>query len=181
MSWRDGEEPSPAMRRAARGRGEITGRHVLIAMVAFFAVVIAVNAVFITAAARSFPGLVVEKPFKRGLARDFNRTLDDRAVQNERGWRAGVEHVWNAESGELRLKVVMADAAGAPVTGITLEAVLGRIVTDAQDRALQFREVERGGYAAVADGVAPGEWRLVVRTQFADGAPFEAERRFMVR
>ncbi len=181
MTWRDDEEPSPAVRRAARRSGEITGRHVLIAMVAFFAVVIAVNAVFITAAARSFPGLVVDQPFKRGLAKDFNRTLEDRAVQAERGWRAGIEHVWNAETGELRLQVVMADGAGAPVTGMTLEAGLERSVTDAEDRPVAFLEVDRGTYAGVASDVAPGEWRLVVRTEFPDGAPFEAERRFVVR
>lgn len=182
MSWRPrGGGAQPRRGRAAARPGEITGRHVLIGMLIFFGVTIGVNVVFITAAARSFPGLVVDEPFRRGLAKDFNQTLEDRATQAVRGWRAGIAHDWNAETGDLRVEVVLVDAAGAPVTGRDVAGALQRVVTDAADRPVTFTEVERGVYVAVIADATPGEWRLLARTRFDDGAPFEAERRFIVR
>ena len=55
----------------------IRGWHVLAAMCAFFGVIIAVNAVFMTAALRTFPGEVSITPYEDGLA--FNRQLAQQA------------------------------------------------------------------------------------------------------
>ncbi len=155
----------------------LRGWHVLFAMLVFFGVVIAVNTVFITAATRSFPGLTVEEPFKRGLAKDFNQTLADRDEQAARGWRAAVEHVWDGETRTARVRVVITNAQGQPVNGLTVEGDLQRVVTDAGDRAVRFAALGGGAYSVRIEDVDPGDWRLTVRSAFADGVPFKAEKR----
>ncbi len=155
---------------------QVTGRMVLITMVAFFAVIFSVNALFITMAAQTFPGIVTEKPFKKGLARDFNSERAALAEQAERGWRAGVEHAFNAGAQTAQVRVVMVDDYDRPLSGLALTGAMGRVIDADADQALAFVEVEPGLYQAEAAGVSAGRWKLTFATAFPDGAPFRAQR-----
>ena len=57
----------------------ITGRHVLFAMLAFFAVVIGVNATMITYAVGTFSGEEEADAYRKGL--DYNQTLARRSAE----------------------------------------------------------------------------------------------------
>lgn len=146
----------------------IRGWHVLVAMILFFAVIIAVNAVFITAALRTFPGEVSVTPYEDGLA--HNAKLARQAAQAELGWRAAA----GAEPQAVAVRIV--DAQGAPVRGLSFSGKLQRPATGAGALTPRFAETEPGLYVAPLGGVT-GVWDLTFQAQDAKGQLFEAERR----
>ena len=58
---------------------KLTGRGVLLILAGFFGVIILTNAIFITAAVRTFRGEDEAKPYLQGV--EYNRTLVRRAEQ----------------------------------------------------------------------------------------------------
>ncbi len=82
------------------------------------AVVIAVNGVLITMAFRTFPGLVVQRPYDRGIA--YNDELRRNQAQTALGWQVSTRYA----DGNLTIGFV--DAAGVPVTGLSVKATLSR-------------------------------------------------------
>lgn len=143
----------------------ITGWHVLVAVVAFFGVVIAVDSAFLIAAYRSHPGQVSVTPYEDGLL--FNREVARRRAQAALGWSAVAAPAAGGVAVELR------DAKGAPVAGQRLTGLLRRPATEAGEHGLTFSETSPGRYLAPVRP-APGAWDLTVR---ADKGAFEAERR----
>lgn len=143
----------------------ITGWHVLIAVVTFFAVVIGIDAAFLVAAYRSHPGQVSVTPYEDGLA--FNREVARRKAQAALGWTAAAAPTAGGVAVELR------DAKDQPVTGRRLTGLLRRPATEAGEHPLTFSETTPGRYFAEVRP-APGAWDLTVRSE--KGA-FEAERR----
>ncbi|MDP1619318.1 FixH family protein [Phenylobacterium sp.] len=146
----------------------IRGWHVLVALCAFFAVIIAVNAVFLTAALRTFPGEVSITPYEDGLA--FNRQLAQQARQAELGWRAAAR----AEAGAVVVEI--ADAEGRPVEGLRVQGRLQRPATETGARDLRLSEQAPGLYRASLDSVM-GAWDLTIQAQGPAGRDFQAERR----
>lgn len=157
-------------------RFQVTGRFVLISLVTFFLVIFGVNATFITVAARSFPGLVTDQPFKRGLAPDYNATLAERAVQLDRGWTAYVEALRDPATGTVQIVLEMRNAEDTGVDGLTIAGELTRVVATGDDAAVTFTQIEPGVYAAAAADMEAGRWRLALETTFPDGAPFRATK-----
>lgn len=148
----------------------LTGRHVLFAVVGFFAVIIAVDGLFMTLAIRSFPGQVSETPFEDGLA--YNRTLARREAQARLGYGALVEQRGDA------VAVRLSRRDGAPLAGAKLSGLLSRPATEAGRRPLAFRETAPGEYLADARGLA-GAWDLALTARDPAGRLFEAERRLL--
>ena len=84
----------------------LTGVHVLTAILAFFAVIIFVNAIFLTLALRSYPGEHEAKSYMQGL--NYNERLAARERQAALGW--------TMEIAEARLeRRVESQAGGGPV------------------------------------------------------------------
>ncbi len=146
----------------------IRGWHVLVAMIAFFGVIASVNAVFITAALRTFPGEVSVTPYEDGLA--YNTRLAAQAAQAELGWRAAAGAAGDTVT--LRFQ----DATGAPIQNLSLHGQLRRPATSAGALTPRFRETEPGLYVARLGGVS-GAWDLDFQAQDAKGRLFEGERR----
>ncbi|MFN3513848.1 MAG: FixH family protein [Phenylobacterium sp.] len=146
----------------------ITGWHVLVAMVAFFGVVIAVDGAFLVVAYRTHPGQVSVTPYEDGLA--YNRTLAQREAQAALGWRAAAA----ADGGAVTVEVL--DRDGRPVTGLKITGTLQRPATEAGAQGLAFTEAAPGRYAApVAD--AAGVWDLAFKATGGGAQAFEGERR----
>lgn len=158
---------------------ELKGLHVLLAVVAFFAAVIAVDVGMAVQAYRTFPGEVSATPYEDGLK--FNSTLAERAAERSLGWRASVRATvvgagGTINSGRTQLMVTIADAAGAPVRGLDLRGRLERPATESGRRDLRFVETKPGAYQAVAPD-SPGAWDLSLTGADRAGHPFEAESR----
>jgi len=150
----------------------LTGRKVLVIMVAGFAVVLAANLTLMFAATGSFPGLVVPNSYVASQV--FDRKT---AAQRALGWTASAEYAAGL------LTVTMTGHDGAPVTGIGVAALVGRPAADRDDVRLELVEpagAPLGTYAAALD-LAPGMWRIAIIGTGADGAAFEAVAEFLVR
>jgi len=143
----------------------ITGWHVLVAVAAFFGVVIAVDAAFLVAAYRSHPGQVSVTPYEDGLA--YNRDVARHRAQAALGWSATAAPVPGG------VAVQVADAAGAPIRGLALTGLLRRPATEVGEIPLAFGETSPGRYFAPARP-ATGAWDMEAS---AKDKPFKAERR----
>jgi len=146
----------------------ITGWHVLGGVIAFFAVVIAVDVVFTVLALRTFPGQVSVTPYEDGLL--YNKRIAQVEAQAALGWRASAK----AEPGVVVLS--LQDAQGQPLRGLAVTGKLERPATEAGRRTPRFVETVPGRYEG-ATGAIDGAWDLTAEAVDAQGRRFVAERR----
>lgn len=153
---------------ASNTRFVIKGWHVLAGVVGFFATIIAVDALFVVQALRTYPGEVSVTPYEDGLA--YNRKIAQLEAQQALGWSAGVA----AEPQTVLVR--LRDREGRPLTGVTVTGRLQRPATEAGARVLAFTERAPGDYVAPSAG-ASGAWDLRLEARGSGPARFEAERR----
>lgn len=158
--------------------GEIRGRHVLYALLAFFFAVAGVNAVFITLAIRSFPGQAVEKPYFQGV--HYSDALARKAAQETLRWTAEINKAARTSEGAA-IELTFRSADGAPIYGLVVEATLERPAHAGADQRLLFAQRADGAYLATAPGVGAGVWDLKASATGADGARFDLVKRLLLR
>jgi nitrogen fixation protein FixH len=149
----------------------ITGLHVLVGMVLFFAIIIGLDTFFVTLAYRSFSGEVASNPYEAGLA--FNQKLAQERRQAALGWTVSM-----GQEGPDALVITVMDRDRHPVSGLKIEASLERPATTRGRTDLVFRDVGAGRYEAAVSRPA-GAWDLRARLRGEDDARFEAERRLV--
>ncbi len=142
---------SPRNVPAPPAKGAITGWHVLIGVVLFFAVVIGVDVFFMVKAYSTFSGEVASNPYEAGLA--FNRTLALRQREEALGWSATVA---TPKPGVVALR--MLDKAGQPLSALSLTGTLERPATETGRQVLNFMPTGAGWYQAAAK--LEGAWDL---------------------
>ena len=130
----------------------LTGKHILLFLIAFFAVIGIANAAFIYLAVTSRPGEERGASYEVGLR--YNNILNEERTQNALHWRH------QSQLAQERLRVSITDNAGAPVAGLAVTGNFGRPASDASDRSLAFKEVDAGLYEAALGQIAPGSWVL---------------------
>ncbi|MET0371957.1 MAG: FixH family protein [Sphingobium sp.] len=129
-----------------------TGRHMTAIMVAFFAVVSAVNIAMATLAVRSFGGTVVDNSYV--ASQRFNGWLAQARAQQDLGW---TDEVRLGEGRHVVLRLSAGD--GTAVAGAMIAALAEHPLGRAADIALTLRPVAPGRYTS--DGaLPPGRWRL---------------------
>jgi nitrogen fixation protein FixH len=154
---------------------KLTGRGVLLILTGFFGVIFATNAVFITAAVRTFRGEDEAKPYLQGV--EYNDTLARRAEQARLGWRASIGDQ-RLSSGMVRLTVDVARPDGTAPAGLALTGELRHPADEHRDRTLRFMETAPGHFETTLSGVTPGRWDMLVSN--SKDQPFQAERRLWV-
>ena len=154
---------------AQAGTG-FTGRHMLLIMVSFFAVVIAVNFYMAYNATHSFAGLVVENSYVE--SQHFNEKLEAVRRQAALGWKVGVEVEADGVTVDAR------NARGVPIRG-RVEVEMTRPTTDDDDHDLVAESI---GYGAVhlPTTLAPGAWDATVTVVSAEGEHYLATRRVII-
>ncbi|MGL4397338.1 MAG: FixH family protein [Hyphomicrobium sp.] len=148
--------------RADGGR-QLTGRHVLIAMLSFFALILATNAYMIERALTTFGGVETADAYRIGLK--YNARIENAALQSQLGWSDAVGYARDTETITVDLK----DASGAPVTGLTAQVTLARPATNRFDRRLELAADANGRYVAPAGVLEAGSWIVLVEAR-RDGA-----------
>ncbi len=148
---------------------EFTGWHMLAICLCAFGVIIAVNVILAVNAIRSFPGLNVPNSYV--ASQEFN---DRRSAQEALGWTV------EASADVHSLRIMITDAAGAPVSVDHMEIILGR-TTHQQDDILP--EMSFDGHAYVARGLMleRGRWALRLNAWAQDGTHFEQRLVLIVR
>ena len=131
----------------------LTGRHILLILLGFFAIVGVVNAAFIYFAVSTGPGEEQGASYEAGLR--YNTILAAERTQNALQWN----HQSQIAQGS-RLRVSVTDNAGTPVPHLAVTGTLGRPATNIADRSLVFKEVDAGLYEAPLSQIKPGSWVL---------------------
>lgn len=155
---------------------EMTGRQVLAWLIGFFALIMAVNTVFIVVSVKTFRGEDEQKPYLQGV--EYNQTLALRAEQKKIGWHASVS-ASREPSGAVRISVSLNRANGAPEMQAMLNGELRHPADENKDRTFVLSQTGPGGYQAELSGVSAGTWDLIVTTRDPK-LPFEASRRLWV-
>jgi len=153
---------------------EIRGRHVLMALLGFFGLIVAVNGVFIYFAIDSWTGLTTEHAYVKGLA--YNETLRAAETQERLGWNAAIDV---AEGGEA-LVVRLTDEKGRALDDLDVSAELLRPTHEGYDREVALDFIGEGRYRTALDLPLEGQWdlRLFARRQ---GLPtFRVDQRLWV-
>jgi nitrogen fixation protein FixH len=149
----------------------IRGWHVLAGVSLFFAIVIAVDVVFVMAAYRTFPGQSAKNPYEAGLA--YNQTLARRAAEAQLGWTGQAEAL---ADGLVRLE--LKDAAGRPLPGLLVRGELQRPATSQGKVEAAFRETAPGIYLAKTTA-GPGAWDLSALARDGRGRELEVASRLV--
>lgn len=118
------------------------GRFVLICFLAFFAVIIVVNSIFIYMALQTHSGVVVKNPYEKGLA--FNKTLHAAKTQPD------LKHAVSYRAGVLRWTL--------PIINASVTAGILRSVRDGYDFDIALKHIGNGVYEAKPTMPLPGAW-----------------------
>ena len=156
---------------------ELSGRSVLVMLLAFFAVVFAVNAYFAAAAIQTYSGVVAQEPYRKGLT--YNRRIAADERQTALGWTAAVEA---DRAGHARLDLASAD--GRPVTALVVTGTLGRPSTDIADRTVAFIETQPGRYETQGTALDGGSWIVTIAARAGPAASepvFQLRRRLWLK
>ena len=137
----------------------LTGRKVFVIFLAFFGTIFAADTFLLTSALRTWSGLEERSAYSAG--KRYNAELTVAREQAARGWSLDVQ-ARRAGGEEAALVVVARDRAGQPLTGLAARASFERPTDKRLDRRADLVETERGTYRGTLDGVAPGQWELVI-------------------
>jgi nitrogen fixation protein FixH len=124
---------------------QLTGRHVLFMLLAFFGVMIAVNTYFTVVAVKSFRGEDVPRSYRQGL--EYNQTLAERAEQSRSGWTAAVNLI-KTDTRSFRIVLEFRDKDNRTVSGLNIIAKLRHPVDTDFDEVLTFSDTGNGRYVA---------------------------------
>lgn len=163
------QEKGPAPAKEPKG---LTGRTVLFALVAFFAVVSTVNAIMMTLAIKTMPGADVKSAYE--ASQTYNAEIARAAEQQARGWNADVSL---DRGGERGLTIRLTDRSGAPVQGLSLKTRLAHPADRNSDIVAQAREIAPGVYAANLAAAHGGAWDLVLEGREADREVYKSRSR----
>jgi nitrogen fixation protein FixH len=156
----------------------LTGRTVLFLLLTFFGVVVGVNMVMATFAVRTLSGTEVDSAYRASLG--FNSDIAAARAQAARGWQMAA-HIEHAPDGVAALKVEARDPRGAPLGGLAISARLQRPTDKRADRLVALAEQDTGIYRGVADGVAAGQWDLVIEAHRGGERVFLSRNRVVLK
>jgi nitrogen fixation protein FixH len=132
----------------------LTGRHVLAMLVGAFLIVIAVNAVFVTYALKTWSGLSVDQPYDRGIK--YNQVLEVDRAELALGWKVA------GRFDGRHVTVDLSDRDGKAVNGAKVVASLERPTSEGYDQDLPLAAEGDGRYGTDARVSLPGQWDLRV-------------------
>lgn len=155
----------------------LTGRTVLICLLAFFGVVIGVNLVMMKFAMDTLPGTEVDSAYRASLA--FNSDIAAARAQERRGWQVNAL-VERKADGVALVAVEARDRNGAPVSGVGFTVRLARPTDKRADRIVALNERGSGSFRGVAAGIHPGQWDLVIEAEGASGRLFLSTTRLIL-
>jgi nitrogen fixation protein FixH len=157
----------------------ITGRKALAMLLSFFAVIVLVNGVFMYFALTSFSGLSTENAYVKGV--NYNRTLAQGRAQKAAGWQVTATALQVTPGRQVVLNVRVMDRHGRPLDNLALRGQLRRPTYAGDDVTLEFEATGKGGYRALADPDAAGQWDLRLLAQVDDATDYRWEKRLWLK
>jgi nitrogen fixation protein FixH len=141
--------------------------------VAFFCIVIGVNALMVYSAVSTNSGVVAAEPYRKGL--HYNERIQAYERQQRLRWESAlsVDH-----SGKIALTIT--DADGRRIQHLDVRLVIGRPSTNRHDRTVVLVGDDAGHYSADVTPLPTGAWIVAIeaRVSATDNDPvFRARRR----
>jgi nitrogen fixation protein FixH len=155
----------------------LTGRKVLVILVAFFGVVISVNVIMMRLAIGTLPGTDVDSAYTASLG--YEKEIAAAHDQNARNWRVD-SHIQRGTDGGATVQVEAHDNGGRPMTGLKFQGRLERPTDKRADLPVDLAEVGIGVYRGSAAQVAPGQWDLVLEGGAAGQRMFLSKNRVVL-
>ena len=166
------------IKNPVRGPYVLTGRAVLVWLLAFFAVVFTANGVMMKFAIQTMSGTEVDSSYRAGIA--FNAEAQAARRQDERAWQVSGHAARNADGGAV-VRVEARDKAGVPLSGLTFSAALERPTDKRADRRIALAELQTGLYGGKTGDVAAGQWDLVLEADRAGERLFFSKTRVFLK
>lgn len=127
-----------------------------------FLLVVAVNAIMITLAVKSFTGLTTTEPYTKGLR--FNDQIREAEVYERLGWTIAARfRPTGTRLGAVEIR--LADRGGAALTGAVVNAEFSRPVEKGHDFTLTLRAAGNGRYVGNAEFPLAGVWDVKYRIE----------------
>jgi nitrogen fixation protein FixH len=164
------------MSRSLASPRPLTGRKVLLMLVAFFGVVIGVNVIMMRLAIQTLPGTEVDSAYSASLA--YESEIAAAHDQNARNWK--VDARIGRDSGGATLQVEARDKNGTPMPGLKFQGRFERPTDRRADKSVALAEVGIGVYRGNAAGIAPGQWDLVLEGEAAGQRMFLSRNRVLL-
>jgi nitrogen fixation protein FixH len=165
------------LRRDVEGSRPVTGRFVLICLLAFFATVVAVNVAMVKLALSTNGGVKTESAYKAGLA--FQSELADVRRQDALHW--AVAGSLQRDSGGIVSIVVDASSAdGKAIVGLAATVILKHPFNARLDRSVPLTETAPGHFEGTCEAAA-GQWDTVVDLARGGERVFRSQNRFELR
>lgn len=170
---------NPSVPAAPAPGFKVTGRFVLIALIAFFSVVAGVNAIMIRLAVGTFGGVETESAYRAGLA--YSGEIAAAEVQAARGWRVDITVRPTGADFQGQLITMSAfDAAGQALDRLEVQAMLQRPADRRRDTTVTFQPSSAGRWIAQV-AVEPGQWDLVLTLRESGKDAFRSRNRLTFR
>ncbi|MDA8637018.1 FixH family protein [Rhodospirillales bacterium] len=161
----------------AREPKKITGKKVLIWMIAFFGVIIAVNSVFMFFAINTWPGLTTEDSYKKGV--NFNQTLEAAARQSALGWLSKVE-IGDGTDTDKAVIIRMTGQANTPLSGLVVTASVERAVGTHNTQIISMSETSPGVYSGIFKAPMQGRWIAEIRAAGPNNTSYRMKHQVMI-
>ena len=159
------------MATQSTGKGEFTGRHMLVILVAFFGVVITANVTMAVFAGKSWSGLVVKNSYV--ASQQFNEHVAEARAQAALGWQPSLAY----SDGILRYEMTDRNGGRVALDGVT--ALFKRPVSTAQDTEVVFERAADGSFA-VQTTLGDGVWVVDVLSEAGLEHPYRDTRRVVI-
>lgn len=142
-------------------------------------IVIAVNAVMMTLAIGTFPGLETEDAYRKGI--EYNQTIAAARAQDARGWHLDLHFTQSPEAGVHGgdVSIAFVDRDGQALRELEVKVDFVRPLGEGIDDPLPFDERGGGVYGARFIAPLPGQWdaRILARR---GNETFQATRRIVI-
>jgi nitrogen fixation protein FixH len=139
-----------------------------------FAVVLGANTVLVVAASSTRVGLVVAKPYEKGIA--YNRTLERLKTEEALGWM--IEGDIDSAG---RIVATVLDRARQPLDGLQVEALFVRPVEGTTLPVAPLAADGGGRYRGAIAVPQRGQWDMTLLARAANGDSATAQRRLVLR
>lgn len=151
------------MKELAKSEFQITGRHVLLAALAFFLTVTAVNGLMMFKAITTFGGLDTPDAYRKGLA--YNQRIAASEAQMQMGWTEAI----SLDKARNVLSVVLTDRDGSAINDLNVTAKIGRPATNVFDAEVLLEAQGNGRYEVAATELGAGTWTVDISARYGAG------------
>jgi nitrogen fixation protein FixH len=156
---------------------ELTGKHVLLCFLGFFALVFAVNGVLVKAATSTFGGVETSSSYKAGLM--FKQDIAAAEQQDALHWQVEGKITRNGSRGAT-LNISARNEKGTPLAGLAAKARLAHPADERLDQAVMLDPVGPGQFHGEAQAHA-GQWELIIDLYRDDVRMFRSRSRVTLR